>query len=320
MIEVKDLEKNFTKVRALDNVSFTAKQGEVYGLVGPNGAGKTTCLNIVATLLEPCGGSVYIDGQDISRFVLESRQKIGYMPDFFGTYRNVTFYDYLDFFAGCYGLPLKRRKTRIDYVAELTGLADKKQEMVDNLSRGMKQRLCLAKTLLHEPKVLLLDEPASGLDPYARIEIRRILKTVSGAGTTILISSHILSDLQNLCTNIAVMSKGRIVDQGRLDEILRRAIPSRKWRLGVSDNHEAAGKVLKGLSFASDVIHDRKEGITLAINELAVKNEGLSHEEISSGILKALMDSNFIVTNFTEVKADLEDAYINITGADIHPD
>ena len=199
MIEVRNLTKRFKRLEALKSVNFEIQQGDIFGYIGPNGAGKTTTIKVLATLLLPNGGEALINGIDVVRNPMKVREIIGYMPDFFGVYDEMKSWEYLDLFAACYRIPKSRRVGIIDDVLELTDLTIKKDAFVHELSRGMKQRLCLARCLVHDPKVLLLDEPASGLDPRARVEIRELLKELAKMGKTIIISSHILHELRELC-------------------------------------------------------------------------------------------------------------------------
>jgi len=310
MIEVRHLVKTFPEVKAVDDISFEVGNGEIFGIIGPNGAGKTTCLNILATLLQPTEGEILIDGLEIFENAREVRRKIGYMPDFFGTYRNLTIEEYLDFYGGCCGVPLEARIKRIDEVIELTTLHDKRKELVDNLSRGMKQRLCLAKSLLHNPKLLLLDEPASGLDPRARVEIRNILKNVAGFGTTILISSHILSDLENICSDIAIMERGKIVKRGKIADLIKDIQPKNIWQIEVASRTEKALEIIKALPFLESAAIEGKL-ITVVLD--GGKIAGGSENEFSGRIVQSLIQEGIGIVSFQEKKASLEDAFMSYT-------
>ena len=218
-VSINDLWVTYGDFAAVQGISFEIPKGEVFGFIGPNGAGKSSTIKVLATLKEPASGGAFIDGMAVSENVAAIRRRIGYMPDFFGVYEDLTVYDYLAFFAAAYSLPLSERRGTIRDVLELTDLTHKWKAPVDGLSRGMKQRLALARVLLHDPDVLLLDEPASGLDPRARIEMRELLIALREMGKTILISSHILHELAQLCTRIGIIEAGRMVAQGSLDEI-----------------------------------------------------------------------------------------------------
>ena len=212
----------YGKVQAVRGISLEIPKGEVYGFIGPNGAGKSSTIKVLATLLRNFRGRAMVNGIDVARHPHEVREQIGYMPDFFGVYEDLNVREYLHFFAAAYRIPRKQRKTIIGDVLELTDLTHKIGDQVDSLSRGMKQRLALARVLLHDPQLLLLDEPASGLDPRARIEVRELLKALTEMGKTILISSHILHELSHLCTRIGIIEAGEMVAEGSLEEIFRK--------------------------------------------------------------------------------------------------
>src|SRR5690606_2468564 len=218
-VEIENLYVSYGKVMAVKGVSFEIPKGEVFGFIGPNGAGQSTTIKVLATLLKPDAGKVRIGSVDVPRHPMVIRRHIGYMPDFFGVYEDLTAHEYLHFFAAAYQLSRLERERTIRDVLALTDLTDKRDEPVDGLSRGMKQRLALARVLLHDPDLLLLDEPASGLDPRARIEVRELLKALQGMGKTILISSHILHELAQLCTRIGIIEAGQMVTAGSLEEI-----------------------------------------------------------------------------------------------------
>ncbi len=218
-VQIEDLRVSYGDVRAVRGISFEIPKGDVFGFIGPNGAGKSTTIKVLATLLKPYSGRVRIDGIDVPRHPMAIRRRIGYMPDFFGVYEDLSAREYLHFFAAAFQIPRSRRTRTIGDVLDLTDMTDKAEEPVDSLSRGMKQRLGLARVLLHDPDLLLLDEPASGLDPRARIEVRELLKALQGMGKTILISSHILHELAQLCTRIGIIEAGKLVAAGSLQDI-----------------------------------------------------------------------------------------------------
>ena len=210
-VQIKNLNVSYGKIHAVRGVSFEIPQGEVFGFIGPNGAGKSSTIKVLATLIRPDSGIVRIGGVDVPSNPMEIRRKIGYMPDFFGIYEDLTAAEYLHFFAAAYDIPVRQREQTIADVLTLTDLTHKASAAVDSLSRGMKQRLGLARVLLHDPDLLLLDEPASGLDPRARIEVRELLKALKGMGKTIIISSHILHELAQLCTRIGIIEQGKLI-------------------------------------------------------------------------------------------------------------
>jgi ABC-2 type transport system ATP-binding protein len=219
VVEIDNLRVNYGKVEAVRGISITIPRGEVYGFIGPNGAGKSSTIKVLATLQTEFRGRAAVCGLNVATSPHQVRERIGYMPDFFGVYEDLTAREYLHFFAAAYQIERKKRKSIVDDVLELTDLTNKIDAPVDGLSRGMKQRLALARVLLHDPDLLLLDEPASGLDPRARIEVRELLKALKEMGKTILISSHILHELGQLCTRIGIIEAGQMVEQGSLDEI-----------------------------------------------------------------------------------------------------
>lgn len=222
MVDIRNLWVKYGEFVAVRGISFQIPRGEVFGFIGPNGAGKSSTIRILATLQLPTGGNVRVDGIEVRQDPMKIRRKIGYMPDSFGLYEGLTVREYLHFFAAAYDTPEARRDRLVDDVLTLTDLRYKIDAQVDGLSRGMKQRLGLARVLLHDPELLLLDEPASGLDPRARIEVREILKELSRMGKTILISSHILHELSQFCTRIGILEAGRLVTEGSLEEIYQR--------------------------------------------------------------------------------------------------
>jgi len=222
MIEIHHLRKEYGGTIALENLHLEIPEGEVFGLIGPNGAGKTTLIRILATLLEPTFGHVRIAGIDVLEEPLKVHPLIGYMSDFFSLYDGMLVWEYLDHFARCYDIPARERARLVDEVLKLVSLEVRRDAEIKSLSRGMRQRLCFAKTLLHQPKVLLLDEPASGLDPAGRLEFRELLKQLHAMGRTIVISSHILTEMKDFCTSIGIIEQGRLVASGRVEDILQR--------------------------------------------------------------------------------------------------
>ncbi len=231
MIRVEGVSHRFGRLQVLDNVWFHVPKGEIFGFIGPNGAGKTTTLRMMATLLEPHHGRILIDGVDVVDRPADVRRLLGFMPDDFGVYRNVTVDEYLEFFAAAYGLGAQVRRRTIEAVMELTDLGPLRERLVSEMSKGMTQRLVIARTLLHDPQVLILDEPANGLDPRARIEMRDLIEELQRLGKTIVLSSHILTELSDMCTSVAILERGRIVASGPVDNITQQLRPSRAVRL-----------------------------------------------------------------------------------------
>lgn len=241
-IETVQLTRRYGRMVALDQLNLQVEQGQIYGFIGPNGAGKTTTLRMLAGLLEPTSGDVRLMGQ---RLIVGGGQRlVGYMPDFFGVYDDLRVWEYLDFFARCYGLPATQRKRTVNELLSLVDLEPKRDAYVQHLSRGMQQRLCLAHALVHNPPVLLLDEPASGLDPRARVELRELLRTLRDMGKTILLSSHILSELAEVCTEIGIIEQGRMVVSGPVDEVRRQLQGGARLRVRVLSDRTHLEEVL----------------------------------------------------------------------------
>jgi ABC-2 type transport system ATP-binding protein len=252
-IETRDLARYYGKLAAVQDLNLVIPKGSLYGLIGPNGAGKTTTLRMLAGLLEPTSGEILINGQPVTQNLSELRRQIGYMPDFFGVYEDLVVWEYLDFFARCYDLPARRRAQVIDELLELVDLTEKREAYVHTLSRGMRQRLCLAHAMVHDPQVLLLDEPASGLDPRARVEMRELLRELGAMGKTVILSSHILSELAELCDSIGIIERGHLVASGRLDSIRAQLESGRKLRIRVLSELAQAEALLRAYPGVGDV-------------------------------------------------------------------
>jgi ABC-2 type transport system ATP-binding protein len=246
MIETINLTKRYGDLVALDNLNLTIEEGDCFGFIGPNGAGKTTTIKILATLLKPSSGQAQIDGLTVGYQNRQIRPVIGYVPDFMGAYEDMVVMEYLQFFASAYGIHGRERMKVVGEVLELTDLAYKSAAEVNSLSRGMQQRLSIARVLLHDPKVLLMDEPASGLDPRARIEIRELLKELKRMGKTILISSHILHELAELCNVVGIIEKGKLLYSGSVREILKKARVGHVLHISVAEGADRAAEVLGG--------------------------------------------------------------------------
>ncbi len=305
MLTIEHLRKEYKSLVAVNDLSFTLEPGDIFGFIGPNGAGKTTTIRTIATLLTPTAGTCFVDGIDVVRFPEEVRSIIGYMPDSFGVYDDVKVWEYLDFFAAAYKVPREGRPQIINDVLELTDLTVKRDSYVEELSRGMKQRLCLAKTLVHDPKLLLLDEPASGLDPRARVELKELLKELRNMGKTILVSSHILPELADFCNKIGIIEKGNLLLFGDVQEILGKINGGRglEVRLASADDAPKALDVLRGIPGISEVNDD---GALLHVTfDHAVTAQ--------AAILKALVNADCNVESCAETKLDLEDLFMNVT-------
>src|SRR5437773_6590451 len=253
MIEAHFLRKKYDDTVALENLHLEIPAGEVYGLIGPNGAGKTTLIRILATLMEPTYGSVKIGGIDALEEPLKVHPLIGYMSDFFSLYENMLVWEYLDHFARCYGIERRQRERLTNEVLQLVSLEVRRDAEIRSLSRGMRQRLCFAKTLLHQPKVLLLDEPASGLDPAGRLEFRELLKQLHAMGRTVLISSHILTEMADFCTSIGILEEGRLLASGRVADILEQLQPGLRLEIEVAAGMAKLVELLQELPAAQQI-------------------------------------------------------------------
>nr|WP_106782110.1 ABC transporter ATP-binding protein [Lysinibacillus timonensis] len=305
MIEMKGLTKKYGSFLALDNFELTVGEGVVCGFVGANGAGKSTIFSILATLLSPTSGDVFINGQSVITQPAEVRKQIGYMPDFFGVYDQLKVDEYLDFYGASYGIPSKKRKALIPELLELVNLTDKRFEYVDLLSRGMKQRLCLARSLIHDPKILILDEPASGLDPRARIEMRDILKHLKALGKTILISSHILPELAEICDEIVVIDSGKLIVHGHVETIQAQLQGDKRIKVKVLSQLEVARDFFVEDPFITglEVMDDKQE--------LSFTYKGTDEDQVK--LLRKALLSNIQIYSLTVEKKDLEDVFMAIT-------
>jgi ABC-2 type transport system ATP-binding protein len=303
MIAVQNLCRVFGRRAALRDVSFEVPRGEIFGFVGPNGAGKTTTMRILAALLQPTRGSAFIDGINVVERPGAAQERVGYMPDFFGVYDQLTVGEYLDFYAACYRLPRPRREKVASDLLDLVGLTDRREQPVNTLSRGLKQRLCLARALVHDPAVLLLDEPASGLDPRARVEMREILRELRGMGKTILISSHILPELTELCSMVGIIDEGAMRATGPVQEVVRKLSTGRRLRIEVVGSPQEALATLKTIATVSQA--------TAVDGAIEAHYEG--DERVAARILEELVRGGIAISSFTQADGDLEDAFLRLT-------
>ena len=244
MLTIYDLTKKYGSFTAVNHLSLHIPEGDLFGFVGPNGAGKTTTIRIVCGLLKASGGSVRIGNTNARMGSKEMKRLIGYVPDFFGVYDNLKVHEYMDFYGSMYGMQLRDIAKLSDDLLELVNLSDKKDFYVDTLSRGMKQRLCVARALLHNPKLLILDEPSSGLDPRARVEMKELLKNLHSMGKTIVISSHILSELSEMCTSIGIMNRGQLIMAGRIEDIMQQVSGGRRLHIQIASGMDTAVRLL----------------------------------------------------------------------------
>ena len=303
MLEIKNLHKRYGKFYAVNDLNLSIQEGEIFGFVGPNGAGKSTTMKIICGLLTATSGEVKVDGVDALRHNNKIKEKIGYMPDFFGVYDDLKVDEYLDFYASIYKIKDANRHKTISDLLELVDLGHKKDAYVDNLSRGMKQRLCLARSLIHNPKLLILDEPASGLDPRARVEMKAILKNLKDMGKTILISSHILSELAEMCTSIGVIDNGKLVISGTVSEIMQQIYSKKLIKIKVNDKLEEAVMILKEFPFI--------DKITTGENLIQAGFDG--GDEDMSRVLSTLVSRSIPVATFAQLDGNLEDIFMKVT-------
>jgi ABC-2 type transport system ATP-binding protein len=307
MIRIEGFTKRFGNFEAVQDLVLEVPQGVIYGLIGPNGAGKTTTFRFLATLLRPTHGRAWIDGVDVMRQFKKVRRLIGYMPDEIGLYEGMRIGEYLDFFAATFRIPLRKRSGLIGDVLELLDLTAKRDDFVDGLSRGMRQRLALAKTLLHDPKVLILDEPASGLDPRARLEIKELLKELRDMGKTILISSHILSELSDLCDYIGIIERGRLLTSGPIEEIRGAIRQHRVIELSLTEESQALETILNS---DSDVLNTEISGNVARI-DYAGSDEALVE------LHRRLVQADLPVLWLREIETDLEEVFLTVTKGEV---
>jgi ABC-2 type transport system ATP-binding protein len=308
MIETKRLTKNYGNLAALVDLDLVIEAGDIFGFIGPNGAGKTTTMRILVTLLEPTRGQAFIDGLDITKKGKEVRRIVGYMPDFMGIYDDLKVFEYLEFFAAAFGIEHNKRKSIVEGVLELTDLQSKKSFTVDSLSRGMQQRLGLARVLIHDPKVLVLDEPASGLDPRARIEIRELLRELKRMGKTIMISSHILSELEEICDHVGIIEHGKLVFSGTMEEIRRQMGVQSKVRVQVVNNQQHAIELLSALPQVQDV---QSTGSHIAVT--------LRQDQNTDGIIaRTLVNGGMDIVSLEPQQVKLDEAFLRLTKGIVH--
>jgi ABC-2 type transport system ATP-binding protein len=304
MVEIHNLTKTYGRYRALNNLNLHINKGDVFGFVGPNGAGKTTTMRIICGLLQADWGEVYVDGIDALNNNDMIKRKVGYVPDFFGVYDNFKVMEYMEFYGSMYDMsPDKVHSTALGLL-DLVNLSDKQDAYVDGLSRGMKQRLCVARALIHNPQLLVLDEPASGLDPRARYELKEVMKNLGAMGKTIIISSHILPELGEMCNVIGVMEKGNMITNGKVDEITKQSRHSNPLRIHIADNKDIAIQILRQ---------------TPAVEKISIQDDSViiafSGEDAEMAeLLKTLIMSGVMVSSFHREEGNLETLFMEITG------
>lgn len=308
IIETRSLTKKYKNLTAVKDLTLAVEEGAIYGFVGPNGAGKTTTMHILTTLLEPTAGEAFVAGYSVTQQPRDVRRVIGYMPDFFGVYDDMKVWEYLDFFAACYDIPEADRPPLIRDLLDLVDLSHRADDMVDSLSRGMKQRLCLARTLAHDPQVLILDEPASGLDPRARIEIRQLLVELANMGKTIFFSTHILADVEEICTQVGIIEAGQLIMQGSLEEMQRELVPHREIVVTLLGDPAPAKDLLFAIQ-GVDAVEDMKGENGRARIHVSLAGD----DQAVSNVLAALVRAGVPVLHFTEDTRDLESVFMRAT-------
>ena len=307
MLYINNLTKNYGAFTAVNHLSLHIPEGDLFGFVGPNGAGKTTTIRIVCGLLRASGGSVQIGNTNARMGSKEMKRLIGYVPDFFGVYDNLKVHEYMDFYGSMYGMHSRDIAKLTDDLLELVNLSDKKEFYVDTLSRGMKQRLCVARALLHNPKLLILDEPSSGLDPRARVEMKELLKNLHSMGKTIVISSHILSELSEMCTSIGIMNRGQLIMAGRIEDIMQQVAGGRRIHIQIASGMETAVRLL--MEQAGVVVESVME------NEIIITNNGT--DEQMSALIGQLIQNQVVLTGFYREEGSLESLFMQLTGGGV---
>ncbi|MBP3427789.1 MAG: ABC transporter ATP-binding protein [Clostridia bacterium] len=306
MIQCEKLSRRYGQLLALDQLDLHVDAGEVHGFVGPNGAGKSTAMRIFATLLSPTSGRAMIGGVDVAADPEAARKVIGYMPDFFGVYDNLKAWEYLDLYAGCMRISAKARRRRIDELLDMTGMRDKRERYVDDLSRGMKQRLCLCRAMLHDPELLILDEPASGMDPRSRAEMRDILREIGRTGKTVLISSHILPELSELCSSMSILDKGKLVFSGQMDELEKKIHAAATLVIEFDKALDDAEREL-----AAEVCR-RVTGAEAAMDEGRCRIDMPEDRAQDAALLRDLIGAGLRVCACHRDKATLEDVFMEV--------
>jgi len=307
MIQVRDLRVDYDEVCAVRDLALEISPGEVYGLIGPNGAGKTTTLRALVGLVEPTYGEIYLNGVDLATHREEAVRAVGFMPDFVSVYEDLTVWEFLDLFATSYMIPREQRRAIIDQHLEMVGLTEKRDALTAGLSRGMRQRLVLAKTLLPDPAIVLLDEPAAGLDPYGRALLKDSMRRLGGEGKTVLISSHVLPELSEFCTSVGIMEKGRMVVTGRVEEVTARVMGAAEMLVEVIAGEDACASLLEG--------HPRVKAVRRRGQEFTFEFDGGPGE--ASDLLAALVSAGVRVASFARKKENLEEVFLKVGAKEV---
>jgi ABC-2 type transport system ATP-binding protein len=307
-VSVVNLKKYYGRTRAVDGISFNFASGQIYGFVGPNGAGKSTTMRLLATLEEPSGGDAFLDGVSVVEEPEKAHKLVGFVPDSLPTHRDMSVHEYLDFFARAYGLTGRHRRQVLERVEEFTGLTGIREKYVAALSKGMKQRVSVSRALLHDPPILIMDEPAAGLDPRARVELRELLKLLSWQGKAILISSHLLSELAEVCTGAIIIEQGKILRAGTMEQILAQDVPNRMLIIRTLDPSDELQKQLLEMPHV--------EGVRMLVDS-SIEVEINGPEEACSELLVRLIERKHRVVEFRPRRADLEDIFMNVTRGEV---
>ena len=312
-IETRGLTRRYGQFIAVDDLNLQVPVGALFGLIGPNGAGKTTTLRMLAGLLEPSSGEILLNGQKAQVDGKTFRQQIGYMPDFFGVYEDMLVWEYLDFFARCHNVPTERRRQLTGELLDLVDLADKRTEYVESLSRGMRQRLCLAHALVHDPQILLLDEPASGLDPRARVEMRELLRELGAMGKTVVVSSHILAELAEMCDQVGIIQHGKLAASGPVSEIARRANAGRLLQIAALADFATVERTLAAQPGIGRILELAGRNAPDEHSRLHIEAEFVGDDTAVAHLLNALVHANIPILSFTETPGDLEEIFLQLT-------
>ncbi|MEZ5944294.1 MAG: ABC transporter ATP-binding protein [Planctomycetaceae bacterium] len=311
LVVIDHVRKQYGTFVALEDLSLTVNRGRILGFIGPNGAGKTTTIKILVGHARPTSGTATVKGVNCTTQSDQIKRLVGYMPDEFGSYDNMRVSEYLDFFGAAFSIPRKQRRTRIDEVMEITGVTRMKDLFVESLSHGMKQRVGIARTLLHDPELIILDEPANGLDPRARIEMRQLLLDLAELGKTLIVTSHILPELARICDEVAIVSKGRLRAYGTVESILREVGQRRTWELLLTENSRIPdlGKLLQRAL-------EEDASVELSSTEMTIRFQTTADDEQVQQLLKRVVSEEFPVVQMREVQLDLEDTFMSVTQDD----
>ena len=308
VIETVNLSKHYGEFVALHDMTLKVMRGQILGLIGPNGAGKTTTIKILVGLSRPTAGQAFIAGADCTQDVRKIKQLVGYMPDKFGSYENMRVREYLDFFGAAFGIRSRVRKKRIEEVMDITDATYMQDRYVESLSHGMQQRVGIARTLLHDPEVLIFDEPANGLDPKARVEMRELLLRLAGMGKTLIVTSHILPELARICDQVAIMSGGKLKASGSLAEIMKQVTQARLLEIQLNEEEQISGaeEVVRGFALEGDEV-------TTSLSERTVRIRTQRSEDQWNDLVRNLVEAEIRLSQFREIQTDLEDAYLSVT-------